>query len=50
MMSKRWLRLRHPRLYRRHLRQSRCAQRGELVVSLQCPMGQCGALLREVLR
>ena len=25
-------------------------QRGELVVSLQCPMGQCGALLREVLR
>lgn len=25
-------------------------QRGELVVSLQCPMGQCGAFLREVLR
>ena len=25
-------------------------QRGELVVSLQCPLGQCGALLREVLR
>jgi transposase-like protein len=25
-------------------------QRGELVVSLQCPLSQCGALLREVLR
>jgi len=25
-------------------------QRGELVVSLECPLGQCGALLREVLR
>ena len=25
-------------------------QRGDLVVSLQCPLGQCGALLREVLR
>ena len=25
-------------------------QRGELVVSLQCPLNQCGALLREVMR
>ena len=25
-------------------------QRGELVVSLECPLSQCGALLREVLR
>lgn len=25
-------------------------QRGELVVNLQCPLSQCGALLREVLR
>jgi len=25
-------------------------QRGELVVSLECPLSQCGTLLREVLR
>ncbi len=25
-------------------------QRGELVVNLQCPLSQCGALLREILR
>ena len=25
-------------------------QRGDLVVSLQCPLSQCGALLREILR
>lgn len=25
-------------------------QRGELVVNLSCPVGECGALLREVLR
>ncbi|WP_146180576.1 IS66-like element accessory protein TnpA [Limnohabitans curvus] len=25
-------------------------QRGEVVVNLQCPLSQCGALLREILR